>query len=229
MEKFFLNFDDPCAKENFVRAQQSFPTLRFFQTADSIAQSHKNCAAQSFTDQFVVIDSDNYLLDFSLDDFYNSVKEKNAIYVFRSKNPINDLEYGHGGIKVFQKSLFVEKDVIDFTTSFVGHVQIVHKTLSIHNFNTSAFQTWRTAVRECAKLSAGIIPNRRSFQDEYRLDIWCSRFNNVPYAEFAELGAKFGKEYGYKNKDRPLILKRINDYKWLKEKYEQLVQRTDTV
>jgi len=229
MEKFFLNYDDPNATENFIRAKKLFPTLTRFDTSDGIAQSHKNCSVKSFTDQFVVIDSDNYLLDFSLDDFYDSVKERDKIYVFRSRNPINDLEYGHGGIKVFQRSLFVEKEVIDFTTSFVGHVQIVNKTLSIHKFNTSEFQTWRTAVRECAKLSAGIIPNRRSSEDEYRLDIWTSKFNNVPYAEFAELGAKFGKEYGFINRNRPLILKKINDFKWLKDKYEQMVQRSDSI
>lgn len=227
MEKFFLNYDDPNAQQNYARAREIFPTLNFFETTKGIADSHKDCASRSFTDQFVVIDSDNYLLDFSLDDFYSSVKERDKIYVFRSRNPINDLEYGHGGIKVFQRSLFVEKEVIDFTTSFVGHVQIVNKTLSIHKFNTSEFQTWRTAVRECAKLSAGIIPNRRSHEDEYRLDIWTSKFNNVPYAEFAELGAKFGKEYGFINRNRPLILKKINDFKWLKDKYEQMVQRTD--
>jgi hypothetical protein len=227
VEKFFLNFDEPNVVTNFARAKSVFPTIQCFDTQASIAESHKNCANKSFTDQFMVIDADNYLLDFSLVDFYDSVKLKNKIYVFRSRNPVNDLEYGHGGVKIFQKSLFVDRDVIDFTTSFKGHIQIVNMVLSIHNFNTSPFQAWRTAARECAKLSAGIIPNRNNFQDEYRLHTWCSKFNNVENAEFVKLGALFGREFGNTNKDRPLILKRINDFKWLKDKYEQLVQRTN--
>ena len=225
MEKFFLNYDDSNAEENFVKAKSVLPTIQRLNTITSIAESHKACASRSFTDQFMVVDSDNYLLDFSLNDVYDSVKEKNKIYVFRSKNPVNDLEYGHGGVKVFQRSLFVDKDVIDFTTSFNGHVHIVKKVLSIHKFNSTPFQAWRTAVRECAKLSSGIIPNRNNSEDEYRLDIWCSKFNNFENAEFVESGAKFGREFGPANKDRPLILKKINDFKWLKDKYEQMVPR----
>ena len=223
MEKFFLNYDDINAKENFARAKVVLPTIQQFNTTTSIAESHKACAAMSFTDQFMVIDSDNYLLDFSLTDVYAAVKEKNKIYVFRSKNPVNDLEYGHGGVKVFQRSLFEDRDVIDFTTSFKGHVHVVKKVLSIHKFNSTPFQAWRTAVRECAKLSSGIIPNRNNSDDEYRLDTWCSKFNNVENAEFVELGAKFGRDFGTTNKDRPLILKKINDFKWLNDKYEQMV------
>ena len=225
MEKFFLNYDDSNAEENFAKAKSVLPTIQRLNTITSIAESHKACASKSFTDQFMVVDSDNYLLDFSLNDVYDSVKEKNKIYVFRSKNPVNDLEYGHGGVKVFQRSLFVDKDVIDFTTSFNGHIHIVKKLLSIHKFNSTPFQAWRTAVRECTKLSSGIIPNRNNSEDEYRLDIWCSKFNNVENAEFVESGAKFGREFGTVNKDRPLILKKINDFKWLKDKYEQMVSR----
>jgi hypothetical protein len=223
VEKFFLNYDEPNADDNFVRAKLIFPTVQRMNTTQTIIESHKLCAAKSFTDQFMVIDSDNFLLDFSLTDVYDSVKEKDKVYIFRSKNPVNDLEYGHGGIKVFQRSLFVDKDVVDFTTSFSGHVQIVKKVLSIHKFNSTPFQAWRTAVRECAKLSAGIIPNRNNIDDEFRLDAWCSKFNNVENAEFVEHGAKFGRDFGTTNKDRPLILKKINDFKWLKEKYEQMV------
>ena len=223
MEKFFLNYDEPNADINFARAKSIFPTVQKLNTDKTIIESHKLCANKSFTDQFMVIDADNYLLDFSLSELYESTKLKDRIYVFRARNPINDLEYGHGGVKIFQRSLFVDNDVIDFTTSFKGQIQIVKTVLSIHKFNSDPFQTWRTAVRECAKLSAGIIPNRNNIQDEYRLDIWCSKFNNVKYAEFAELGAKFGREFGNKNKDRPLILKKINDFKWLKNTYEQMV------
>jgi hypothetical protein len=223
VEKFFLNYDEPNANINFARARSIFPTIQLINTNKSIIESHKLCASNSFTDQFMVIDADNYLLDFSLSELYESTKLKDRVYVFRAKNPINDLEYGHGGVKVFQRSLFVDDDVIDFTTSFKGQIQIVKTVLSIHRFNSDPFQTWRTAVRECAKLSAGIIPNRNNIQDEYRLDVWCSKFNNVAYAEFAELGAKFGREFGNKNKDRPLMLKKINDFKWLKNSYEQMV------
>jgi hypothetical protein len=229
MDKFFLKFDDPYADMNFARAREMFPSLMKFETNKSIAESHKSCATQSFTNQFMVIDADNYMLDFSLDDVYSAVKEKNKIYIFRAKNPVNDLEYGHGGVKVFQRELFIDQDVIDFSTSFVGQVCIVNQTLSIHSFNVDPFHAWRTAVRECVKLSAEIIPNRNAEDDEYRLGIWCSKFNNVKNAEFVEHGAKFGREFGHTNKDRPLMLKRINDFKWLKQQYEQMVAGQNSV
>jgi len=226
MEKFFLAFDDPNSKENFDRARSMIPDLQEVNTKMSIVESHKLCGSMSLTNQFMVLDADSYLLDeFNMAELYNICKDSDWIYIFSARNPVNDLEYGHGGVKIFQKKYFNNNEVIDFSTSFLGKIRTVKKTLNIHRFNSSAFHAWRTAFRECVKLSSSTIVNRNKIDDEYRLTVWCEKFNDVEYAEFVKLGAIQGRDFGNSNKNNPAELKKINDFIWLNRSYEQVVQR----
>ena len=46
-------------------------------------------------------------------------KDRDAVHVWRSRNPINDLEYGYGGVKLFPRIATINVDVnkSDMTTS----------------------------------------------------------------------------------------------------------------
>jgi hypothetical protein len=223
VEKYFLNYDDPNAEKNYLTAKTYILDLQKINSSQSIHDSHRQCANSSFTNQFMVIDADAVLLDtFRMTNIYETVKDQNFVYIFSAFNPVNDLEYGHGGIKVFQKKYFTNNNSIDMSTSFGGKVKSVKLTLNIHRFNTTAFHTWRTAFRECVKLSSGIIENRNTLDDEFRLTQWCEKFNNVSYAEFAKLGALAGRDFGSTNKSNIDTLKLINNFAWLKEQYEQV-------
>jgi hypothetical protein len=224
MEKFFLTFDDPNAIENFDRARSFIPDLQQINTKMSIADSHKMCGSLSLTNQFMVLDADAYLLDdFKMSEIYEITKDKNFVYIFSARNPVNDLEYGHGGVKIFQRNFFNNADVVDFSTSFLGKIRPVKKTLNIHKFNASPFHAWRTAFRECVKLSSSTIINRNSFDDEVRLTTWCEKFNDVDYAEFVKIGAVQGRDFGNSNKNNLQELKKVNDFAWLRKAYEQVV------
>lgn len=220
MEKYFLSYDDPNLEENFVRAKKFIPNLTLHATKLSIAESHRQCGNLSLTNMFMVIDSDAYILDsFRLSDIYKEISDTDYMYIFNAKNPINDLEYGHGAIKVFQRKFFNDREVIDFSTSFFGMIKHVKKTLNIHRFNSSAFHTWRTAFRECAKLSAGTIKNSNKWDDAYRLDTWCNVANGSEYSEECINGSKAGRDYGFKHRDDLESLRQINDFNFLKEQY----------
>ena len=111
--------------------------LNLFETTLNIADSHRACGNQSLTNMFMVIDSDALLLDnFKISQVYNSIIDKNKMYIFSARNPINDLEYGHGAIKIFQKKFFTDQEVIDFSTSFFGKIEHVQLTLNVHRFNS---------------------------------------------------------------------------------------------
>jgi hypothetical protein len=227
MEKYFLNYDDPSAEKNYLTAKHYVNDLQKIDSTESIHDSHRRCANLSFTNQFMVIDADAVLLDtFKLANIYDIVKDQSFVYIFSAYNPINDLEYGHGGIKIFQKKFFTAHDGVDMSTSFVGKVKSIKQTLNIHKFNTTPFHTWRTAFRECVKLSSGIIENRNVLDDEYRLTQWCEKFNNVNYAEFAKHGALAGREFGHSNKFDTNALKLINNFTWLTQHYEQVATLT---
>jgi hypothetical protein len=220
MEKFFLSYDDPNLNENFLFARTKIADLTLFETTQSIAESHRACGNQSLTNMFMVIDSDALLLDnFKISQVYNSIVDKNKMYIFSARNPINDLEYGHGAIKIFQKKFFTDQEVIDFSTSFFGKIEHVQLTLNIHRFNSSSFHTWRTAFRECVKLSAATIKNRNKYDDEYRLSVWCEKANGNEFSQECIDGARAGREYGTKFKNDFDSLKKINNFGFLKEQY----------
>jgi hypothetical protein len=220
MEKFFLSYDDPNLKENFLFAKTKIADLNLFETTLNIADSHRACGNQSLTNMFMIIDSDALLLDnFKISQVYNSIIDKNKMYIFSARNPINDLEYGHGAIKIFQKKFFTDQEVIDFSTSFFGKIEHVQLTLNVHRFNSSPFHTWRTAFRECVKLSAATIKNRNKYDDEYRLSVWCEKANGNDFSQECIDGAKAGRAYGTKFKNDFGSLKQINNFGFLKEQY----------
>lgn len=217
MEKYFLEFDDPNAQSNYARARLFIPDLIRIKTDKGIHESHKMCGSSSLTYKFMVIDADAFLLDdFDLSYIYDNLRPEPCVQIYRAINPINDLVYGHGGIKIFDKRLFTESNSVDFSTSFVGNVHIAKKVLNIHKFNTTEFHTWRTAFRECAKLSAGIIKARNYKDDEHRLNTWCNGGLNALYGPYSVVGANQGSEHG-----RTGNIDAINDFKWLRSKFEE--------
>jgi hypothetical protein len=218
MDKFFLVYDDPFASENFRKAKKHFESLYKITTITGIHDSHRACASKSITHRFLVLDADCLLLDsFDYTTFLSHLTDESKVFVFRAVNPVNDLVYGHGGIKVFDRRLFTDENAVDMTTAF--DIVPVQYVTNIHRFNTTPFHTWRTAFRECVKLSSGTVKLRNRKDDEYRLDKWCTKFNNVSNAEFCKLGAIAGREYGYNKQD----LNNINNFKWLKQKFEESV------
>lgn len=220
MEKFFLSYDDPNLKENFAFAKIKIADLTLFETSVGIAESHRLCGSNSLTNMFMVIDSDALLLDtFKISQVYDSIIDKSKMYIFSARNPINGLEYGHGAIKIFQKQFFTDLEVVDFSTSFFGKIEHVALTLNIHRFNSSPFHTWRTAFRECVKLSSATIKNRNKYDDEYRMAIWCEKANGNDFSQECLKGAQAGREYGTRFKDDFDNLKKINNFEFLKEQY----------
>jgi hypothetical protein len=148
--------------------------------------------------------------------------------VWRSINPVNDLIYGYGGVKLLPRTSVLKKfnnydkiDRPDMTTSISRNYETIMVVSNITQFNTDEFSTWRSAFRECAKLSSKIINGQIDTDTEYRLDIWTSVGRDREYGLYAIDGAIEGKKYGlqYCN-DRNMLLK-INDYDYLKERFEE--------
>jgi hypothetical protein len=112
---------------------------------------------------------------------------------------------------------------VDMTTTigcpFVPKFQISNITA----FNTNPFETWKSAFRECAKLASSIIPNGDNIDNEYRLDIWCSRGKDRPYGEYCIMGANQGKEFGMHYRNDLKALRKINDFDWLRTQFDRAV------
>ena len=58
----------------------------------------------------------------------------------------------------------------DMTTSISRHFKPIKVVSNITAFNTDAFSAWRSAFRECAKLSSKTISRQTNEETEDRLD-----------------------------------------------------------
>ena len=108
------------------------------------------------------------------------------------------------------------------TTSIAGKLKVINKISNITKFDTDEFSTWRSAFRECAKLSAGTISKQDATETKKRLKIWKTVGRDRQFGEYSLLGAKAGIEYGKENKLNIELMKLINDREWLEKQFRKL-------
>jgi hypothetical protein len=217
----FISYNEPQADENFSRLKARFPYAQRVQGIKGIHQAHIAAAKKAFTKMFWVVDADAQILDtFNFDHVVSEYDSEN-VHVWRSMNPINDLEYGYGGVKLLPKSLTQNMDTSkpDMTTSISSLFKAMPEISNVTAFNVDAFNTWKSAFRECVKLASKTIDRQDDTDTNYRLNVWCTRGLDRPFGREAIEGAVQGKQYGLENKDNNESLKMINDFDWLRERF----------
>ena len=217
----FISYNEPQADENFARLKARFPYAQRVSGIKGIHQAHIAAARKAFTKMFWVVDADAQVLDtFNFDHVVSDYDLEN-VHVWRSRNPINDLEYGYGGVKLLPKSLTQNMDVSkpDMTTSISTLFKAMPEVSNITAFNVDAFNTWKSAFRECVKLASKTIDRQDDVDTNYRLNVWCTRGLDRQFGREAIEGAVQGKQYGLENKDNNEALKMINDFDWLRERF----------
>jgi hypothetical protein len=224
-----ISYHEETADENFEILQYYAPHAKRIQGVKGIFDAHKAAAEIAETNHFYVIDADAIIeeeFNFKFRPDVNKIEyghhpQTDCVYTWRSRNPVNDLVYGYGGAKLFPRKalLKAKRWNVDMTTTigcpFVPKFQISNITA----FNTNPFDTWKSAFRECTKLASSIIPNGDNIDNEYRLNIWCSRGKDKPFGEYCLMGANQGREFGTYYRNDIKSLKKINDFAWLKEQF----------
>jgi hypothetical protein len=215
----FISYQEPNADENWIRLKSRFPFAKRVHGVKGIHQAHIAAASYCFTDMIWVVDGDAIVLDEFTFDYKPFDLE--YVYVWRSINPINDLEYGNGGIKLLPRKMTLNMDVSkpDMTTSISTKFKPVFEVSNITSFNSDPFNTWKSAFRECTKLSSAVIDRQKQGETDARLNAWCTLGKDRQYGEYAIAGAIAGREYGTANKGNIEALKKINDFDWLRNKY----------
>ena len=217
----FISYNEPQADENFSRLKSRFPYAQRVDGIKGIHQAHIAAAKKAFTKMFWVVDADAHILDtFNFDHVVSDYDLEN-VHVWRSSNPINDLEYGYGGVKLLPKRLTQNMDISkpDMTTSISTLFKAMPEVSNVTAFNIDPFNTWKSAFRECVKLASKTIDRQDDTDTNYRLNVWCTRGLDRPFGREAIEGAVQGKQYGLENKDNNESLKMINDFDWLRERF----------
>ena len=107
----------------------------------------------------------------------------------------------------------------DMTTSISKQFKSMPEISNITGFNTDSFSSWRSAFRECAKLSSKIIQGQVDAETDLRLSTWVSIASGDYSAECLE-GATAGKRYGIAFANNPTELAKINDFDWLLNQWQ---------
>lgn len=215
----FISYQEPNADENYARLLERFPRAKRVHGVKGIHQAHIEGAKICNTDMVWIVDGDAEIdNDFNFE--YQVPRwQHDHVHVWRSKNPINGLVYGYGGVKLFPRQLTIDMDTSkpDMTTSISGKFKAIKHISNVTAFNTDPFNTWKSAFRECCKLASKVIDRQKDDETDRRLKIWTSVGKNKPYGKYALMGARAGMAYGLANKDNIDALKKINNFDWLKD------------
>ena len=217
----FISYNEPNAEANWYKLKETFPDAKRVKNVKGIFEAHKRAAEVATTDMFYVVDGDAEIIDSWKFDYKPNVFDMDCVHLWTSLNPINDLEYGYGGVKLFPRQMLLDATTwrVDLTTG-LGKLKFHDKVSNITGFNTDPFGTWRSAFRECAKLSSSL-QSEFNAETEQRLDIWTSVGQDRTHGEYALHGAKLGKQYGADNYDDLEALKLINNYEWMKNEFDK--------
>lgn len=218
----FISYTEPNADKNFERLIEKCPNSKRVHGVKGIHQAHIQAAKLSSTEMLWIVDGDAEILPNFNFNYRVARYNKNVPHVWRSRNPINDLEYGYGGVKLFPKDVTLNMDLntSDMTTSLADRIVVIDEVSNITAFNTDPFNAWKSAFRECCKLASRIIKGQIDKDTEGRLEHWCSDYGQDRlYGVYAIKGARAGRKYGIDNKNNKDNLILINDFEWLKNKF----------
>ena len=216
----FISYQEPSADANYAALKARFPMTKRVHGIKGIHQAHIKAAKKCFTKMCWIVDADAIILNNFNFDYIVPEHQLDHVHVWRSQNPINDLVYGYGGVKLFPRNLTINMDLTkpDMTTSISPHFIAVDEVANITAFNTDPFNTWKSAFRECAKLSSKVISRQNNEETEQRLDAWCTKGIERQYGDYAIAGANAGREFGISNRNDISL---INNFEWLHEQFSK--------
>jgi hypothetical protein len=222
LDVIFISYGELNAEDNWQRVLEKAPWAKRVDGVTGILEAHQAAAALATTDMFYVVDGDAYLVDDWNFDYLPGLFDRDCIFVWHSQNPVNDLEYGYGGVKLFPTHILNSATSwnTDLTTSIGNKLKVIPTVSNLTKFDTDEFNTWRSAFRECAKLASGIIVNGNNAETISRLQKWRT-IATGNYSQYAIAGANAGYNYGIEHTLNIDQLKLINNHSWLKEQYNK--------
>jgi hypothetical protein len=135
-------------------------------------------------------------------------------YIFHATNPVNGLVYGHQAIVANNKKLTLENfgTGLDFTMD--SEHEVVPVNSGIGMYNSSEWDTWRTAFRECIKLKQS-----GTTENDIRLTRWMTQAIG-DFAQYSLQGAQHAIKY-YEEVNGDFDKLRLSyDWGWLRTYYQ---------
>ena len=213
----FLSYHETTAQSAYERLTARF-SATWIKDVQGIFDAHKAAASSVNSKMFWVVDADADIADDFDFSYIPDVYDQEVVHVWASKNPITGLEYGYGGVKLFNTGQVRTATSwgLDFTTGLSTRFKAMSQVSCVTRFNTDSYSTWRSAFRECVKLTL-----KEDAESNDRLDGWLHPVPDAFFRHDAKQGAEEGRAYALANKNNVEALAKINDYEWLYERYNQ--------
>jgi len=213
----FLSYKEEGSSNAYERLTARFDAI-WVKDIKGIFNAHKEAANRVKSDLFWVVDADADIsedFDFS---YIPDVYDEEVVHVWASKNPVTGEEYGYGGVKLFNRQQILDATSwgLDFTTGLSNRFKAMPQISCTTRFNTDAYSTWRSAFRECVKLTLS-----DDVDSDARLNSWLNPLADSEYCDDAKRGAEEGKAFALENKNNLTELNNINDYDWLRDRYNK--------
>ena len=143
-------------------------------------------------------------------DIYKSSRH----YIFNATNPVNGLVYGHQAIVANNKKLTLNTVVRGLDYTMDSLTEVVNINSGIAMYNTSKWDTWRTAFREMIKLCCN------TDQDSIdRGSAWLNKGAGA-FGEYSKMGARDAVNY-YNSVDGNMEKLMLSyDWEWLHQYYQ---------
>lgn len=234
----FISYDEPNADLNYADLLNKAPWAKRVHGIKGSDSAHKAAAELSETDWLITVDADNSV-DNSFFDYDVEIEETSKVFSWTSRNKLNGLRYGNGGLKLWKKDFIFdmksheasdsERAQVDFCWE-EGYKQLP-QCFSETVITASPYQAWRAGFREGVKMTlvdgvkipADEIKSRVWWHNLHRLKIWSTVGAHEENGIYAILGARMGTwmanctEWDYVQ---------VRDFEILREIYETKVNHT---
>ena len=212
LDVVYVSNGEKNADLNYNTLKKLCPRAKRIDGINGRAQAYKACAVASDTEWFInVFAKCRVHKDFDFN-WQPDYLQQDKHYIFHAKNPVTNLEYGHMGIIAYNKKLVLECNNwgLDFTLSMPHMtVPIVGSTA---DFTSTPYETWRTAFRECVKLT-----QQQDIESQFRLKQWLS-VGKTEMGEWSIKGANDAIKFVNEKQDLQLSF----EWAWLKERFDSL-------
>jgi len=204
----FISYDEPNADLNYADLLTKAPWAKRIHGVKGSDAAHKAAAELSDTDWLITVDGDNIVdtsffdLDLSMDD------PKIQVYGWCGINSVNNLRYGNGGLKIWNKDFIRNMKTHEAAESDQAQVDFCWedgyrnhpKSFSQSIINVTPYQAWRAGFREGVKMTLynGVkvppqeIRQRVWWHNLHRLKIWSTVGAHVDNGLYAIYGARLG-------------------------------------
>lgn len=232
LDVFYISYDELNREVNWDRVLRMHSDAKHVHGVKGFDSAHRCCAVASTTSRFVTIDGDNWLNDDALLQELDDTGIEDVCFSFKSRNLINGLEYGNGGIKVWQKETLLasrtheKADSTDFCWD-IRYYQVNHAGSTTVQ-NCTPYQAWRAGYREGIKMSQVdgkackdlVNEIRNIFRSNLsRLHVWCTIGRDVENGIWAMLGSR---QAIFDQMRHPIPHTHINDYDWFRSRWDEI-------